>query len=258
MKKYTASVEFSGFIKKFRFRKAMAGYVGVERERFLVLPSGILVPRSGEFLRLINDSRWTYELSACQVEDRTRPCKDASQVKLELLENDNNGRTVAEKLQLRLLTKEVQDAEMPLDVYPDPRYLAIVRSIPKERLSAACRVTGTHLHFGMKDINDALRAYNALLPHVDELCLMGDHSQGERIRLYKEMAVNWEPPAYENSEHFFETALKDGFVENPRNCWHLIRISVHGTVELRMFGVTRYADEIVEWISYVRSILKGV
>lgn len=244
------------FLARFKFRASKSGFIGIEREHFLVKPNGVFIPASDKFLELINDPRWTYELSACQVESRTTPKRDASAISLELLENANNGATIAKQLGLRLINKEVGDENMPLDVFPDARYLEIVRTIPRDKLEAACRVTGTHIHFGVKNITHALSVYNALIPCLDELCRIGDHSNGERLKLYRTMATRWQPIAYENAEHFFETALADGFSENPRNCWHLIRISIHGTIELRMFGVTDHIDEIIDWISHVRSLLK--
>lgn len=250
--------ELADFLARFKFMKSMNGYVGIEREHFLVSQTGELVPRSVEFLQFINDSRWTYELSACQVESRTRPQKDLSAMKLELLENTNNGERVAENLGLCLVNQEVGDARMSLDVYPDPRYLEIVRTITQERLEAACRVTGIHLHLGVKNMEHALLVYNSLIPHLEMFCRLGNHSNGERLKLYKTMAIKWLPIVYEGVEHFFEIASRDGFVTNPRNCWQLIRISVHGTIELRMFGATDHADEILWWVSQVKFLTKEV
>lgn len=250
--------ELANFLARFKFTRSMSGYVGIEREHFLVSQTDELVPRSVEFLQLINDLRWTYELSACQVESRTRPQKDLSAIKLELLENVNNGKKTAEKLGLCLVNQEIGNANIPLDVYPDPRYLEIVRTIPRERLEAACRVTGTHLHLGVKNIEHALLVYNSLIPHFETFCRLGNHSSGERLRLYKTMAIKWRPIVHESVEHFFEIASQDGFVTNPRNCWQLIRISVHGTIELRMFGVTNHVDEILWWVSQVKFLTKEV
>ena len=183
---------------------------------------------------------------------------DESSIKLELLKNDNVGNLVAKKLGLKLTCVEVAPENMTLEVYPDKRYLEIKKHISKERLSAACRVTGTHLHIGVRDMNEAIKTHNALVPHLGTLCKLGDHSKGERIRLYKEMAQNWQPIAYKDQLHFFQIAKEQGFTDNLRNCYHLIRISRHGTVELRMFGVTKNIDEVLSWISFVRKILKGV
>lgn len=246
--------ELKEFLAQFNFQPAMRGFVGIERERFLMTPAGVLVPRAQEFLATINDVRWTYELSACQVEDRTRPQKDLSAIKLELLENDNLGKVVADRLGLRLIFCEVAPDDMPLDVYPDARYLKIVKTLPPEVLRAACQVTGTHLHFGVASLDEALEVYNGLIPYLEDFGQRGDHSEGARLRIYKVMAKNWQPLRYGSAEDFFETAKAQGFARNPRNCWHLIRISRHGTIELRMFGVTPYLDEVISWVAYVRKL----
>lgn len=41
-----------------------------------------------------------------------------------------------------------------------------------------------------------------------------------------------------------------------RNCWYLIRISIQGTVELRMFDVTEDIEEIISWVSVLQLILR--
>lgn len=245
------------FLCRFDFKQGLSGYIGVEREHFLVLPCGTLVPRAPEFLERVRDPRWTYELSACQIESRTKPHRDLLALKLELLQNGNNGSLVAERMGLRLVNREVASKTMPLDVFPNPRYARITRSIPIKQLQAACRVAGTHIHLGTKNMEHAIRTHNALIGHLDELSRLGDHSEGKRLKLYKAMAKRWLPAPYENEEHFFENAQANGFAENPRDCWTLIRISAHGTVEVRAFGVTDHVDEILHWISRVWSILQA-
>ena len=250
------------FLSKFNFTPELAGFIGTEREQFLLVGGGLdggqYSARAQDFLSMVNSSRWTCELSACQVESRINPQKDLSAIKLEILENENAGNQVAHKLGLRLANLEVVSRNMPFNVYPDPRYLEIAKTISQERLEAACRVAGTHIHLGIRDINHAIFVNNLLVTHTDTLCGLGDHSRGERLRLYKVMAKNWQPMIYESPEHLFEVAQADGFVDNPRNCWKLIRISIHGTVELRMLGSTENTDEILEWVSFIKSITRGV
>jgi len=258
----TETNELSTFLSKFMFKPELESFVGIEREHFLVygggLASGMYAPHSKKFLEAVNDARWTYELSAYQVESRINPQIDLSAIKLEMLENENLGNQVACDLGLKLVNREVAAHLHPLEVYPDPRYLEIAKNISPEKLDAACRVTGTHIHLGVRNIDHAIAVNNILISHLDKLCALGDHSSGERLRLYKLMAENWEPIAYQNQEHLFEVARSEGFIENPRNCWKLIRISIHGTVELRMFGSTDSVDEILEWVSVVKSITRKV
>ena len=246
------------FFARFAFTPERAGCIGIEREHFLVSEiDGWYAPRAEEFLRVMDSRAWTYELSACQVESRTSPRRNIAGLKSELLADEENGTVAAGALNLRLLNREVADEGMPLAVYPDPRYKTIVASISEERLRAACRVAGTHLHIGARDMEHALALNNLFAGEFDRLCAVGDHSNGERLRLYKVMAAKWRPVLYRNAEHFYEVARTDNFLKNPRNCWNLIRVSIHGTVELRMFGATDDVDEIIEWISLVRTIGKG-
>lgn len=263
-------------LSRINYNPSLRGHVGVEREFFLTEERnggyqyqewmGIgwsaethFVPRSPDFLAAINDPAWTYELSACQVEHRTDPLFELADIRASLQSGIVRGSRVAESLGLRLSAIEVAPAEMPLTVYPhDERYANIVATLPAPVLAAACRVTGTHFHVGCASAEEALAVHNALVPHLDRLAALGDHSAGERIRLYKMMATNWQPPVYDSAEHFDAVANDQGFAANLRNCWHLIRVSRHGTVELRMFGMTANVDENVAWIETVRDILRGV
>lgn len=258
----TQENELSLFLSKFAFRPELRGYMGIEREHFLTygggLASGIYASHAKRFLEAMNDAKWTYELSAYQVESRTNPQVDLSAIKLEMLENENLGNQVAHSLGLRLTNREVASHLFPLEVYPDPRYLEIASHISPEKLDAACRVTGTHIHVGTRDMNQAIAVNNILVSYLDMLCAVGDHSNGDRMRLYKVMAENWQPVIYQSPEHLFEIAKTDGFTDNPRNCWKLIRISIHGTIELRMFGSTDNIDEILEWVSFVKAITREV
>ncbi len=234
------------FLSKFAFDPNLRRAVGVEREFFLAEPWGNPMPVARKFLTDVNDPAWTYELSACQVEHRTRPHKSSRLIKADLDFGTAQGKAVT-VIVPRLVALEVGPEDMPLDVYPDPRYLEIAKSIPRETLLAACRVTGTHIHIGVGSIEEAVDYHNRLRERLEDFCRLGDHSAGERLRIYKIMAKDWMPPRYDSVEHFHETARAGGFEENPRNCWHLIRISRHGTVELRMFGMTADNDEIVHW-----------
>ncbi|MDO8558066.1 MAG: hypothetical protein Q7S09_02660 [bacterium] len=250
------SRELKRFLERFKFRPDLCGYVGIERERFLTRKNGVIVPEAKQFLENMGDSAWTYELSACQVEDRTIPRQDPFWIRQNLLQNDYWGGKAARKLELYLSFKEVGPRTMRLDVYPDPRYLEIVKHISRARLSAACRVTGTHIHIGVANMEEAIRVHNVLGRASGYLAALGDHSRGERLKLYRTMAPDWKVPVYESAEHFFEVAKKKGFAKNPRNCWNLVRISAHGTVECRAFGVTPDVDEIMDWVSAIRSIAK--
>ena len=234
----------------------MLGFVGIEREYFLTTSSNLIAPRAEDFLQAINDPQWTHELSICQVEDRTKPLRAVKEIKKALETHNEQGGNVAKKLGLRLSTIEVAKEEMPFTIYPDPSYSRMLSQISEEQLRAACRITATHLHFGMPNIETAIRASNLLQEHFDHLCEIGDHSQGERLLLYKIVAKNWRPPYYRDGKHFFEVAQEQQFAEDPYDCLHLVRISAYGTIELRMFGVTKDLDEVCGWVDKTRKFIK--
>lgn len=238
------------FMKRFNFRKEGAGLIGVEREGFIINGTGKITPMAARILQVLTDrSRFGYELSACQLEDRIGPVP-LDMVHDKLLANERDIREVEKQLNFhRRYVEVVPEGMMPLDVYPDPtgRYQQIVKNMPEHILSAACRVTGTHIHVGMPDHESALKTYNGVIRHLDKLCQKGDKSNGERLSIYKVMAPDYSPPQYGSWTEFFKKATSAGFVEDPRKCWHLIRISVHGTIEFRMFGSTEDINEIVDW-----------
>lgn len=241
-------MEISEFTKKFNFCEEKKLFVGVERECHLVGESGAIVPMAAKVLENIKDEHFGYELSACQLESRTDPVQ-LEHLKDALSRNDLIARATLDGLSLGCSHKEVAPFDMPLDVYPDPtgRYQQIVKNMPVEILRAACRVIGTHVHIGMPDHETALQVHNEIICHTGDLVSLGDGSNGERLEIYRIMAPDAIPAAYASWDDFYSMACVKGFEQDPRKCWTLIRISVHGTIEFRMFGTTDDLDTIVGW-----------
>ncbi len=254
------------FKNRFEVKPRLAWHLGVERERFITDKKGRIVPSAKEIIDYIRKQYLgsvnflsgdvapglgeliTYELSACQLESRTIP-DTLKHLKGQLERWDKDMAAAFEHLGYVQSHIEVAPEDMPLDVYPDPtgRYQKIVSAISRTALLAACRVAGTHIHVGMPDLETALKVYNYLTRHVTELCEMGNGSFGQRLEIYRQMAPDWKPMPYESWQDYYDVACRKGFVDDPRQCWTLIRISVHGTIEFRMFGATDSIDRIVSW-----------
>ncbi|MDO8557546.1 MAG: hypothetical protein Q7R98_03765 [Candidatus Jorgensenbacteria bacterium] len=240
--------ELQNFLTRFKFCPEGEMLVGIEREAFLVR-SGSIVPIAREVLEMLGmNGRYGYELSACQLEDRVGPI-DIAHLLEKLCANEVEIARAEQSLKFQRFVCEVAPDDMPLDVYPDPtgRYQEITKTMPREILLAACQVIGTHVHIGMPDTITALLVYNNVISHWEELCRMGDGSCGRRLEIYKKMAPDFVPPHYPSWEHFYREAVEKGFETDPRKCWHLIRLSVHGTIEFRMFGTTCELERIVTW-----------
>lgn len=239
------------FLDHCQFSSHLWKHVGVEREYILTNHAGHPVPRSADFLtaaaQVADIGDWGYELSACQIENRTAPISSRAELIEALRRPLLHARCLAESLSMHVTVQEVAPADMTLEVFPLERYQAIRARLPLSVLSAACRVTGTHVHLGVRNIEEALEVHNRLVRELPSLIRLGDHSDGERLRLYRTVAPDCDPPIFENLAHLEKVAAAKGFANNPRDCWHLVRISRHGTVEVRVFGMT---DDIAETCEY--------
>lgn len=238
-------MELTNFMKQFAFNPDNAFKVGIERECFLTDLKGNISPIAPEAVKYLGDEkRFGYELSACQLEERVGPCF-IHEAKDLLEKNEACMKRMERVIGCKRLHTPVAPASMPLDVYPDPkgRYQRIVKVLPTEVLLAACRVTAVHVHIGLPDHATALRVYNRAIQLFDNLLQGGIES--ERFKLYTVMAPDYIPRGYKSWEDFHKEAIEKKFEEDPRSCWHLIRISVHGTIEFRMFDTTKDNAQVV-------------
>ena len=229
-------LEIQNFMSKFLFDPAKAGKVGIEIECFL-LRDGVIAPIAAEVLSHIDDADFTNEMSACQLEYRVGPI-DLSEVPQKLQEKDDYLTELEARHNFRRSYQEIILEGMPLDVFPDTRYLDISSRMPPEVLTAACQVIGLHVHVGLPDHETALDTYNRVVPHTPWLISLGDGSNGARMKAYHLVSPDSMPPQLPSWEHFHEMAVQNGFVGNPRDNWKLIRLTAHGTIEFRMFGST--------------------
>ena len=247
------------FMERFVFDPAKSLFVGVEQEYFLTDYRGVIAPIALTVLKhLSNRGQFGYELSACQLESRVGPFH-VNSIEAELMRCNELIESAEDTLGFGRSYREVGPFDMPLDIYPDPtgRYTRITKNMPSDILRAACRVIGTHIHVGMPDHATALRVYNSVLAHYDELCAMGDLSNGERLKIYKIMAPDYQPGPYASWDDFIHKAREKGWDKDPRQCWTLIRISIHGTIEFRMFGVTDDLSQVVKWVLRCHELCKN-
>lgn len=243
------------FASKFDFKPEYWSYVGVEIESFLT-SGGKIVPAAASVLNLLpKDGTYGHELPACQLEMRTKPVK-IDDLRAELVRVKKLAEEAVSTLGLSLAYIPVALGDVPLDVSPDStgRYARIVEKLPHEVLEAACSVAAVHIHVGVRSKYEIINVYNRLVRSFDKLKKLGDTSDGKRMALYSVMApVTW-PPQYKSWEEYAQAMQERGCVEDPRQCWDLIRISTHGTVEVRVFDSTSDIERIVSWANTVRNI----
>lgn len=245
----------NSFTARFCFKPEYRGHFGVERECFL-MDGNVIVPQAVSVLNLLpQNGKYGYELSACQLEMRTSPSL-LSNLYAELFQIEKTAAEAASNLGLKLEHIPVAPQEMSVEVYPDPtgRYARIAERLPQEVLLAACRVAAVHIHIGVRDTTEAIIVYNRLIKHFNELKNMGDTCNGQRMALYRLMAPDTLPQAYTSWEEFHEAMHARECEEDPRQCWDLIRISTHGTVEVRVFDSVPDIKRIVKWAQVINEI----
>lgn len=252
---------YEKFVASLHYTKTQGSRrVGVEREFFLYRDDRP-DPNAQEFLlrtgtHTEQGDRWTYELSACQVEHRTAPHTTLKDLRDDLVSGSEGGHVIAGFMNREMCSIEVAPADMTLQVYPDPRYAQIAESLGKERLRAACRVAGVHVHVECFGLEDAIRVYEALRQNLPKLARLGDHSDGERLRLYGVVVNNLHtPPRVQSPEHLHYLACQAGWGTNLRSCWWTLRFSRHGTVEVRIFGATSSVDEVMSYVEAVQATI---
>lgn len=245
----------SAFLALFNFQPELRFHLGVEEE-YLIVRNGRPVPEAEQVLLGLADASFTYELSACQIEHRTSPVPTPQAASGAYLRGREQLQAALARMGLALRVRAVASRGMPLDVYPDERYYTIAQSLGVDKLRAACRVMGTHVHVGIGSADEALVVYNALVSNMPALLRMCGARNRERLGLYRVVQPECIPPQYSSLQAWYAQAIQDGFVDNPRNCWHLIRISRHGTVEVRLFPATGDVRKIQQWAGAVQNITR--
>ena len=246
-------MNFKMFMDQFAYRQTKAGYIGIEREAFLLDCADRIVPHVRHILPEFNSEDYDYELSASQLEHRIGPT-DTVNLRRDLVSQANEMRRKLSELRMDLLYVGAGPTSVPLDHHPCDRYNEIVALMPKRVLKAAVRVAGTHIHIGMPDRLTALATYNRVVDHTDELCEMGDQSNGERRRLFSIITNNLTPKKQPTWYEYYQTAMNEEFHDDLGKCWWWIRISRFGTIEFRMFDTTESVDQIVEWANYCHKL----
>lgn len=249
----------TAFEAQFRFDASKAFQVGVEREMFLLhrsefggyRPWAAAVLKDQQLHQRLGD-QVGFELSACQIETRVGPYDlDIVERKLEYTQSVVDD--CLRRYNLEASHREVA-YHIPLEVYPDERYQNITERMSPDELEAACRIIGTHIHIGMPDQETALRAYNKAIKYAERLWKLGDHSDGNRRKLYSIVAPNYSAPRFGTWDDFYEDAVAQGYAEDPRKNWREIRISRFGTIEFRMFGTTRDSRKVAKWCKTCKEI----
>lgn len=238
---------------------------GIERERFIINSQGKIIPAIGELLPLVHriarergltENRFSFELFAGQIEDRTPPCNSHEEIKAALLENDDILLEAADSLNLGFDHSEFVEKEWvkAFKVNPfDERHRQIWASIPDDRRTAASIVAAVHIHISA-DNEEVVQILNLCRRDVvNHLIAIGDHSCFKRINAYCVMAeTDGISPVFTNLSEVMEYIVSKG---GEKNVWDFVRYKPSTqTVEFRMFGATQSVEEILGYVKACQDV----
>lgn len=238
----------AAFSNQFNFVPLKSGMIGLELEAWLTR-DGNLFPdnqriRSGYKHTLPPGVEADTELAAAQLELRsTAPVphrKLSEHVRLLLKAVGTLERDAGVDLALRGYIPNWNPA-----ITNTERYQKIAAGLSWLQLAAACSTAGLHVHIGMPDMETALRAYNRAIGALPNL--MERYASPERMTAYKRVTPFWNPVPLTNVEELYALAREQGFIEDLKRWWALVRISRFGTLEVRVADATRDIGTILAY-----------
>lgn len=220
--------------------------MGVEVEAYLCTQDGKeALPFAREFLQVVDCDRWTKELSACQVEFRTKPHSDTGSLIEEFEELKYEGAETASMLGVGFSGQSPWRGEISEKAYPSERYERIKEEeLAPDQFRAAIRLNGLHVHVGVGSLDEALQVYNRLVESLPELLEAGA-SEYRRELFGRLCGEEITPPKYKDTFSILGHAFWSGWFWDFDDNWAWIRISPDlETVEVRVFDATLKPEKV--------------
>jgi glutamate---cysteine ligase / carboxylate-amine ligase len=245
--------------------------VGAEEEFLLVDPDTHgLSPLSASLLAESDgDERVVGELREAQIESVTPICVSAAGVERELA---SVRRALGEKLRRRgwLVAAGTHPlAESPGRISPGRRYQELAACNPwAERFALTC---GLHVHVAVSGADRALAVYNALRSYLPELVALGANAPYYRgddsglATVRPKLNACWPrsgvPPAFGSWRDVAEFAIwarNGGACPDASQHWWDLRLSDHGTIEVRAADVQTRVEDSTAIVALVQSLVHSL
>lgn len=202
------------------------------------------------------------ELSADQLEINTRPCGSIGELACDLLRTRTNVIQLAESHGLQMTPIAASLLGDPTDVFPTTRYLSIRNNLAAMQLRDA-NCCGLHIHVGISHSMQGLRVLNMLTPDLPYFLALSanspfEHGISRRFFAYQRVAPHLLPPNGLNTwEEMDAVAAAQGFQNDPRRCWWMLRLNPVGTVELRVCDVQVTIERTVQLAAAFRTRIQA-
>lgn len=214
--------------------------VGVELERVIVGEDGNPLSIASQVLSFLDPVHHSPELSTWQIECKTSP------IRFEDLSNELRRVMNEQEVAVRLHDVYIQampvvfNGNPPILIHPKYKDVAeiIVRRAGAGGLKAALAVASWQLNIGCSDAEQCIERYNHLVEALEELIVMGDCSNGQRMQIYRQATPNCNPMRLESTRELYNLLVSRGLVHDPARLHTLIQIKPGWIIEVRVFDAT--------------------
>lgn len=246
--------------------------VGVEEEFLLVDPvTGVAVNRSDEVVSVARELyglELDYELTRAQVETNTTVCRDAGQVRRELLDTRAAVAMAARTAGCRAIAVGAPPLGDATGVITDSlRYRRLAREFGA--LAAQQLICGCHVHVAVPDRETAVQVCNHVrpwLPVLGAITANSPFSRGVdtgfaswRSMVWSRWPVSGPPPYFTSWEHYesvCDTVIEAGTALDRAMIYWDVRPSDHlPTVEVRVADVAPSAGDAALLAALVRALV---
>jgi glutamate---cysteine ligase / carboxylate-amine ligase len=243
--------------------------VGVEEELHLVdADTHQLTPAAAAVLERMDlpEGRTGHEAYAAQIELRSPPSADASELRAALAEN--RAAAVAAGATLMGVGLHPADTSESADIVDNPRYAEVAESM--RDLFGRTPEAALHVHVGMPDPETAIRVFNGLRRHLPLLIGLAANSPwwfgrdsglaSARWALVRSYPGRGIPPAFESwdqyEEHLGRVAEAGGPSDYTLVWWDIRPHPRFGTVEIRELDAQASLEDSVALAALTQALAR--
>ncbi len=247
--------------------------LGIEEEYQIVDPEtrelSSLISQLMEARTPIDEVELQKELHQSVVEVATGVCGDVHEARRDVIKNRRAAAAIAGRIGMRIAAASTHPISLWQDqnISEDLRYHEIVDDL--QDVARANLIFGMHVHVCVPDREEAIAVYNSaryFLPHLLALSTSSPFFNGRgtglrstRTLIFKRLPRTGIPTRFEtyaDYEHYIQTLVKTGCIDNARRIWWDIRPHpTFSTLEFRICDLPTRVDDVIAIAALVQAIV---
>lgn len=247
--------------------------LGIEEEFQIVDPEtrelSSLITQLMEARTPIDEIELQKELHQSVVEVATGVCADVNEARRDVIRNRRAAAAIAGRIGMRIAAASTHPFSLWQDqnISEDLRYHEIVDDL--QDVARANLIFGMHVHVAVPDKEEAIAVYNSaryFLPHLLALSTSSPFFNGRstglrstRTLIFKRLPRTGIPTRFEtygDYEHYVQTLVKTGCIDNARRIWWDIRPHpTFDTLEFRICDLPTRVDDVVAIAALVQAVV---